>query len=74
MKKLIVTFSILFVIFIVARVEFEFFVDAVPAFAPLLTPLVWLIVAAGLLVLVFSGIAVYKEIKDVKRKPPKGDE
>ena len=71
MKKLIVTFSILFVIFIVARVEFEFFVDAVPVFAVLLAPLVWLSVGLGALTLLFTVIVVYKELKG---KSPKGGE
>ncbi len=71
MKKLIVTFSILFVIFIISRVVFEFYIYAVPVFAVLLTPLVWLSVGLGALTLLFTVIVVYKELKG---KPPKGGE
>ena len=49
MKKLIVAFSILFVIFIITRVVFEFYIYAVPVFAVLLTPLTWFSVITGVL-------------------------
>ncbi len=63
MKKLIVTFSILFVIFIISRVVFEFYIYAVPVFAVLLTPLTWFSVITGALTVLFIGVKIYKEFK-----------
>ena len=74
MKKLIVTFAILCIVLIITRVLFAYYVDTVPVFSALLTPLLWLSVVAGVLAGVFVVIVIYSEIKAVKRKPPKGDE
>lgn len=71
MKKLIVIFTLLFIVLIIARVVFAFYIDAVPVFAVLLAPLVWLSVGLGALTLLFTVIVVYKELKG---KPPKGGE
>ena len=63
MKKLIITFSIIFIICLFARLIFEFYVPAVPVFAVLLTPLTWLTVAFGVLAVVLTVILIIKEIK-----------
>lgn len=63
MKKLIVTFSVLFIVLLFMRIIFGYYVESVPVFSVLLAPLVWLTVVAGVLDLVFVGITVYKEFK-----------
>ncbi len=71
MKKLIVIFALLFIVLIIAEVVFAFYVDAVPVFGALLTPLLWLSGGAGTLTLLFTFITVYKELK---HNPHKGGE
>lgn len=63
MKKLIVMFFILFIVLLLARVVFAFYVDTVPVFAALLTPLICLSAIAVALMLVFTGLLIYKEFK-----------
>lgn len=63
MKKLIITFSVFFVMCLFARLVFEFYVDTVPVFAVLLTPLIWLTVGFGVLAFVLTVILIIKEIK-----------
>ena len=63
MKKLIVTFSMLFIVLLIVRFVFEYYVPAVPVFGVLLTPLTWLIVAVGVLAVVFIVLTIYKELK-----------
>lgn len=71
MKKLIVIFWLLVIVLVLARILFEYYVSVVPVFAVLLAPLVWLSVGSGVLALLFTVIAVYKELKGT---PPKGGE
>ena len=63
MKKLIITFSIFFVMCLFARLIFNYYVDTVPVFGVLLTPLMWLTVAFGALAIVLTVILIIKEFK-----------
>ena len=63
MKKLIITFSIFFVMCLFARLIFNYYVDTVPVFAVLLTPLTWLTVAFGVLAFVLTVILIIKEFR-----------
>lgn len=63
MKKLIITFSIIFIICLCARLVFEYYVEAVPVFEKLLTPLTWLTVAYGALALLFGVLLIIKEFR-----------
>ena len=61
MKKLIITFSLIFVICLLARLVFGYYVNAVPVFGVLLTPLTWLSVGFGGLALFFGVLLIIKE-------------
>ncbi len=63
MKKLIITFSIFFVMCLFSRLIFNYYVDTVPVFGVLLTPLMWLTVAFGALAIVLTVILIIKEFK-----------
>lgn len=63
MKKLIITFSIFFVMCLFARLIFEYYVNAVPVFGVLLTPLNWLTVAFGGAAVVLAVLLIIKEFK-----------
>lgn len=63
MKKLIITFSVFFVMCLLARLVFEFYVDTVPVFAVLLTPLTWFSVGFGALALGFGVLLIIKEFR-----------
>lgn len=63
MKKLIITFSVFFVACLLARLIFEFYVDTVPVFAVLLTPLTWLSVGFGGAAVMFIVFLIIKEFK-----------
>lgn len=63
MNKLIITFSVFFVVCLFAWLVFKFYVDSVPVFGVLLTPLMWLTVAFGVLAFVLTVILIIKEFK-----------
>lgn len=63
MKKLIITFSVFFVVCLFARLLFGYYVDTVPAFSVLLTPLTWLCVGFAALAVLFSVLLIIKEFK-----------
>lgn len=63
MKKLIITFSVFFVVCLCARLLFEYYVETVPAFAVLLTPLTWLTVGFGGAAVVLAVLLIIKEFK-----------
>lgn len=58
--KLIIFFAIAFVVFLLARILFGYFVSDVPAFEPLLTPLLWLCIAAAILTVLFIVMIIIK--------------
>lgn len=60
-------FIIGFIISLIARILFNAFVDNVPVFAKLLTPLTWLTVIFAILAAVFIGIKIYKELAGKKK-------
>ena len=60
-------FIISFVVSLLARILFGAFVDSVPVFAKLLTPLTWLTVIFAILAAVFIGIKIYKELAGKKK-------
>lgn len=64
--KAIITFSILFIVFLFCRLLFGYYIEAVPAFEVLLTPLTWLTVVFGLFLLLFVVLKVIKAIKDIR--------
>lgn len=66
--KLIVFFTVFFFAFLFARLIFGYYVDTVPVFEVLLTPLTWLCVICGVLAGVFILIKVIKEFKFKKHK------
>ncbi len=70
MKKLIVSFALLFIVCLFARILFAYYVDRVPVFSVLITPLTWLCVVFGVLCALFIIITIVKEI----RSKSKGDE
>lgn len=61
MKKLIITFSVFFVVCLFARLLFEYYVEPVPAFGVLLTPLTWLTVGFGGAAVVLVVLLIIKE-------------
>ena len=63
MKNLIITFSIIFILSLFSRLVFGFYVEAVPVFGVLLTPLMWLTVGFGVLAIVLTVILIIKEFK-----------
>lgn len=63
MKKLIITFSVFFVFLLFARLLFGYYVDTVPVFEVLLTPLMWLCVGFGSAALVFTVLLIINEFK-----------
>ena len=63
MKKLIITFSVFFVFLLFARLLFGYYVNVVPVFEVLLTPLVWLCVGFSSAALVFTVLLIIKEFK-----------
>lgn len=63
MKKLIITFSVFFVVCLFARLLFGYYVDTVPAFGVLLTSLTWLCVVFGVLALALGILLIIKEFK-----------
>lgn len=63
MKKLIITFSVFFVFLLFARLLFGYYVDVVPVFEVLLTPLTWLCVGFGVLAAFFGVLLIIKEFK-----------
>lgn len=63
MKKLIITFSVFFVACLLARLIFEFYVDTVPVFEKLLTPLTWLTVGFGGAAVVLTVLLIIKEFR-----------
>lgn len=63
MKKLIITFSVFFVICLFARLLFGFYVDRVEVFSVLLTPLLWLTVGFGVAALALIIFLIIKEFK-----------
>lgn len=69
MKKLIIPFSILFVISLFARLLFGYYVYKVPTFAVLLTALTWISVAFGAAALVLTVLQIIKEFRDNEDKP-----
>lgn len=58
-----VFFIIAFIISLLARILFGAFIDSVPVFEKLLTPVTWLTVIFAILAAVFIGIKIYKEFK-----------
>lgn len=58
-----VFFIIAFVVSLLARILFGAFVDKVSVFDKLLTPLTWVTVGFGVLMLIFIVLKIYKEIK-----------
>lgn len=58
-----VFFIIAFVVSLLARILFGAFVDKVSVFDKLLTPLTWVTVGFGALMLIFIVLKIYKEIK-----------
>ncbi len=65
MKTLSIVFSVLFVVFLLSRCLFEFYVYKVPAFEPMLIYLTWLTVGFGV---VATGLIVLQIIKEFKKK------
>lgn len=63
MKKLIITFSVFFVVCLFARLVFGYYIDTVPVFGVMLTPLTWLSVGFGVLALFFGVLLIIKEFK-----------
>lgn len=63
MKKLIITFLLIFVVCLLARIVFNYYVDTVPVFGVLLTPLMWLTVGFGVLAIVLTVILIIKEFR-----------
>lgn len=61
MKKLIITFSVFFVVSLFARLVFGYYVEAVPVFGVLLTPLTWLTVGFGGAAVVLAVLLIIKE-------------
>ncbi len=61
MKKLIITFSVFFVVFLFARLLFGYYVETVPAFGVLLTSLTWLTVGFGGAAVVLVVLLIIKE-------------
>ncbi len=58
-----VFFIIAFVVSLLARILFGAFVDKVSVFDKLLTPLTWVTVGFGVLMIIFIVLKIYKEIK-----------
>lgn len=58
-----VFFIIAFVVSLLARILFGAFVDKVSVFDKLLTPLTWVTVGFGVLMIVFIAIEIYKKLK-----------
>ena len=58
--KLIIFFSIAFVVCVLLRILFGFYVDRVPVFGSLLTFLTWISVAFGVLMVLFIVLIVVK--------------
>ncbi len=65
MKKLIITFAVFAVVFLFARLLFGYYVDVVPVFRVLLTPLTWLTVGFGIAA---GALIVVQIIKEFKKK------
>ncbi len=59
-------FTILFIVFLIAYVIASCFVGYLPFLGKLATVLKWLTVGAGVLMAVFIGIHIYKEIRGNK--------
>ena len=66
MKRLTVFFSIAFVVCVLLRILFGYYVDRVPVFGSLLTFLTWMSVAFGLLMVLFIVLIVYKAFRKNK--------
>ncbi len=66
LKKLVVFFSVAFVVFLFTRILFEYYVSEIPTFEVLLVPLVWLCVVFGLLAVLFVVLIVIKAFKKKK--------
>ena len=63
MKRLTIFLSVSFVLLLFARILFEYYVDKVPTFSVLLTPLTWLCVVSGILAVVFGALIVIKAFR-----------
>ncbi len=61
MKKLIITFSVFFVMCLFARLLFGYYVDVVDVFRVLLAPLTWLAVGFGGAAVVLVVLLIIKE-------------
>lgn len=59
-------FTILFAVLFVARVIIECFVGYAPFIGKLATSLTWLTIGAGILMVVFIGIKIFKDITGKK--------
>ena len=66
LKKLVVFFSVAFVVFLFTRILFEYYVSEIPTFEVLLVPLVCLCVVFGLLAVLFVVLIVIKAFKKKK--------
>lgn len=64
---------LLFIGLLIFRIAAGFFVEQVPFFAALITPLTWLCVASGIAAAIFVGIKVWKEIQSILDKRHKGE-
>lgn len=66
MRKLIIWFTVFFVLALLARILFEYYIETVPAFGTLLTPLTWLCVGFGVLDGLFIALVIIKAFKKHK--------
>ena len=66
LKKLVVFFSVTFVVFLFMRILFEYYIPEVPTFEVLLTPLTWLCVVFAILAALFVVLIVIKAFKRKK--------
>lgn len=53
----------LFIGLLIFRIAAGFYIEKVPFFAALTTPLTWLCVGAGVLMVIFIAIKIYKELR-----------
>lgn len=60
MKRLTIFLATAFVLLLFLRILFEYYVDRVPTFSVLLTPLTWLCVVSGVLAVVLGVLIIIK--------------